>query len=108
MNKIVYKKIKDYLIECGYEIGLYGEVLDRFPHHIGLPSTTHVTIKPDYSPIDGLATILVTPTEVSMWVLKIPCAYNEWVKYKSKEYAHTNEMADILMDYVEEPAGPWR
>ena len=110
MNKIIYKKMKDYLVECGFEIGVYSElgITNRAPHSIGLPSRTYVKVKPDYSPVDGLCTVLVMADQVCMMTLKTPYNYNEWQVYRSKEYAHAEEMCDILMDYQTEAVGPWR
>jgi len=108
MDRVLYKKMKETIESNGFKIGLNGGTTDSFPHKIGLPNRTYVAVQPEYSPIDGLCTVLVNPERVEMWVLRSPYTYNEWGPYKSKEYAHKREMISILKEYVTEPKGPWK
>jgi hypothetical protein len=108
MDRDLYGKMKEVILKNNFKLGLNGGSMDSFPHHIGMPDRTYVAVEPEYSPIDGLCTVLVNPERVEMWVLKSPYNYNEWGIYKSKEYAHKKEMLSILKDYTKEPRGPWK
>lgn len=93
-NKTVYQKMQDFLItESGFTEGCR----NGCNHDLGLPDVTRITIRPDYCPIDGAATIVVTPTLVGMFVCRIPYNGNQWYRH-GQEYLYQNR--ETLLEHI--------
>jgi hypothetical protein len=105
MEKNIIRKMNDFLKENGFKLGIFN--MSPITHKIGLPTRKYSLVKPEYSPIDGACTILVTPISISKYTLKIPYMYNEWVLVVKHSYSNKIKLLELLKEYVPEPKGDW-
>lgn len=96
------EKISAWLAENGFEEGSF---MNNYSS-IGCPPG--IRVKPEYSPIDGSYTILVTPTTVQPFVCDKPWAYNAWRPLAEfHTYSSKEELKTILDKLVKRPLGCW-
>lgn len=99
----VLAKLQAFLTEKKFKLGSLGGV----QHGCGLPPHS-VQVEPGYQPIDGGATIVVTPTSVQMWVCRYPWAMHDWFAYGPvTTYGSPGELEAILRKMGETPRGCW-
>ena len=109
MPNEVTQKIKDFLISKGYELGSCDEKGNKTlacSHTCGIPSNG-VLVKPNYSPIDGSHTLLVTPTSINRYVIKTPYFHHEWQIQSSRTYGTAKDLEKHLNRMLNAPVGCW-
>ena len=105
MKKDIIIEMNGFLKENDFKLGAYG--MSPITHKIGLPKRKYALVRPEYSPIDGACTILVTPVSVSKYTIKIPFMNNEWVLHRKHEYKNKTKLLELLNEYTLEPKGDW-
>ena len=103
MSEDVQNSIREWLKKNGYEEGQYCICA----HTCGLPQVQAVWVKPDWSPLDGDHTLLVTADAVLQVVCWQPYNYRDWVIHTSHPYSNTDELKEILDKLVKQPVGCW-
>lgn len=105
---VVMARLKSALTDNGYADRI-GKSFPERPgmHNEGLPNKPFIRLGPDYSPIDGLCTVLVTPTKVEQWVLRQPYLHNDWRCAQQVHYSTQNELFVNIQQFVKVSAGCW-
>jgi len=91
----------EFIESKGFERGVYGGA----KHSCGLPHG--IKIKPDYSPIDGSHTLIVSGTMVKSCVCPSPWGHNDWRVYSSRSYNSPEELAKIIEEMSNPEKGCW-
>ena len=105
MKKDIIREMNEFLKKNDFKLGVFG--MSSITHKIGFPKRKYTLVKPEYSPIDGACTILVTPVSVSKYTIKIPFMDNEWKLHKKHEYRNKVKLFELLNKYTSEPEGDW-
>jgi hypothetical protein len=93
--------LAEFIEEKGYEHGVYGST----KHGVGLP--TGIKVKPNYSPIDGSHTLVVTGEQVISCVCAYPWGANDWRIRQSKAYDNPEGCAKAIEELANPPKGCW-
>jgi hypothetical protein len=94
-------KLEEFIELKGYKLGTYGSVR----HGCGLPHG--IQIKPNYSPIDGDHTLVVTGEKVMSCVCSYPWMHNNWRIRSSNSYSSPEELEKIIKEMANPPKGCW-
>lgn len=99
MASSVRGDIEEFCLSQGYELGVNTGPGKAY----GLP-TGVVFLKPNYCPVDGQHTIMVTPINVVSLTKTIPFNNNVleagssgWLEYAKWPYSNKSELASILI-----------
>jgi hypothetical protein len=103
MSDEVNAKIKKFVEESGFKEG----VVRTCTHRSGMPGTRVMCVLPEWSPVDGSHTLVVTATEVISMTCLIPWGYNKWETRAQWPYTSPKELKEILDREVKKPAGCW-
>ena len=101
--KQFYEKVRELLEKNNFEEGVY----HCCQHTCGIPGGTHIKVKPEYSPIDGAYTLVITPTHVKRYTCGIPFNHHDWRMVGSTKYSSPEELLTILNKYAKEEQGCW-
>jgi hypothetical protein len=105
MDKIMFKKIGNFLHEEGFKFGMFD--MTQIVHRIGLPNKTYVMVKPEYSLVDGSMVVLVSADRITRYTLIKPYMHHEWRHNKTMPYSNKSELVRDLTKMIREPKGPW-
>jgi hypothetical protein len=102
--------IKDKIEAALQNAGLsdrIGQFYGTCGHHCGLPQQEMVFVRPDWSPIDGAHTIVVTAEVVSTYGCRYPSNHCNWNLHCSMSYSTPDEMVSLVSQAVGQPKGCW-
>ena len=105
MKDNIVREMNEFLKEHEYKLGVFG--MSPIAHKIGLPGRKYSLVKPEYSPVDGACTVMITPVSISKYTIKIPYMNNEWILNKKHTYKDKIELLELLNKYTIEPKGAW-
>ena len=103
MTSELSSKISKFIEANGFELGSYGT--GGAIHGEGRPRG--VTVCPEYSPIDGGHTVVVTEDTVYNCLIRYPTNYTNWYVSKSRKYETQDELLSILKEATKQPQGCW-
>jgi hypothetical protein len=103
MSDEITARITKYVEESGFKTGEIGHCR----HSCGMPGTRVLSVLPEWSPIDGAHTLVVTPTEVISMTCSYPSAYSKWETRRKWTYRSPEELKEILARETKKPAGCW-
>ena len=98
----IRERMREWLTSEGYEQGCHGTC----GHTCGLPPG--VLVNPEYSPVDGAYTVLVTATEVISAVCVYPSNHNDWRITRRIAYTARDELSRLLRELTVQPRGCWQ
>ena len=100
----IQKRMQGTVYGFGFRGGWYG----TSNHSCGLPGGARVLVRPEYSPVDGAAVVVVTPETVSMWVCAYPSNYSNWRQWEDfGEYRSEMGLKLLLENATKQPQGMW-
>mgnify|MGYP006971749115 CR=1 FL=1 len=107
MSREIAEKIKRALIEAGYEDRMKHGPFKGPGHCEGLPGGQWVPLDPHDVPSNEFQSILVTPTAVELWAVRMPSMHNDWFRRKSLTYSAPEEMLSHVEKLIHQPTGCW-
>lgn len=101
---------KEQITKTLEDAGLGDRIGKRFGtsgHNCGLPNQTWVSVRPNYSPIDGAHVVLVTTEHVASYVNNYPSNFSDWRLRTRQGYSTPAEMVKAVQQMVKQPQGCW-
>lgn len=99
----VSARIHAFLKENGFAEG----VTSTCQHACGMVGARVACVLPEWSPVDGSHTLVVTPTEVVSMTCLIPYNYNDWRVRARWNYSSPEQLKEILGRETKKPMGCW-
>ena len=104
MTAELSKKIEEFIVSNGFETGVYGKYCGC-QHSCGLP--TGIKVRPDWSPIDGSHTVVVTEDKVHTCHCNTPYYHRDWHTVGTESYETQAELLEILERRTKPPQNCW-